>query len=118
MKRTAKILLAITSLMLASAGQASNGHRGYSGGHHGGHHGGHGGYIAGGLLVGGLLGYAISDNRYRYREPRPIYRTAYVETRIEPRRSYRKENDGYCYLINYRENGDQVSTVVPAMNCE
>ena len=120
MKRTAKMLLAIASLVLASAGNASSGHGGHGGGHRGGHHfGGHHGHdgsIAGAFLVGGLLGYAITDRRYR--EPRPIYRTVYVESRSQPIRSYRRENDGYCYLINYRDNGDQVSTVVPAMNCE
>jgi len=111
MKRTAQVLLAVASLALASASNAG------SRSHHGGHHGHHGGAIAGAFIVSGLLGHAFHERRYR--EYRPVYRTVYVETRSQPiRRSYRKESDGNCYLINYRDNGDQVSTLVPAINCE
>jgi len=123
MKHTVKILLVIAGLVLASTSYA-----GYRGGHHGGgHHGGghyggghyygYGGSVAGAFLVGGLLGYAITD--YRYRAPRTVYRTVVVEpTTNRPNRSFRKESDGNCYLINYRENGDQVATPVPSLNCE
>ena len=123
MKHTVKVLLVIAGLVLASTSYA--GYRGghHGGGHHGGghygggHHYGYGGSVAGAFLVGGLLGYAITD--YRYRAPRTVYRTVVVEpTTNRPNRSFRKESDGNCYLINYRENGDQVATPVPSLNCE
>ena len=129
MKHTVKILLVIACLVLSSASYAGSrgGHHGgghYGGGHHGGGHyygGGHfygyGGSLAGAFLVGGLIGYAITD--YRYRAPTTVYRTVVVEpTTNRPNRSFRRESDGNCYLINYRENGDQVATPVPALNCE
>ena len=132
MKHTVKILLVIAGLVLSSASYAGNGgghYRGgyYGGGHHGGGHyrggyygGGHYGYgsIAGAFIVGGLIGHAITDHRYR--QPRTIYRSVYVDKTItnQPTRFFRRENDGNCYLINYRENGDQVATIVPALNCE
>ncbi|MCH7506511.1 MAG: hypothetical protein IID60_04340 [Proteobacteria bacterium] len=117
MKHTIKILLVIAGLVLSSASYA--GYRGGGGHYGGGHHGGgnHVGSIAGAFIVGGLLGYAFTD--YRYRAPRTVYRTVYVEpTTNQPNRSFRRESDGNCYLINYRENGDQVATIVPALNCE
>ncbi len=122
MKHTVKILLVIACLVLSSASYAGyrGGHNGgghYGGGYYGGGHHGHGSSIAGAFIVGGLLGYAFTD--YRYRAPRTVYRTVYVEpTTNQPNRSFRRENDGNCYLINYRENGDQVATIVPALNCE
>ena len=123
MKHTVKILLVIACLVLSSASYAGyrGGHHGgghYGGGHYGGgHYYGYGGSVAGAFLVGGLLGYAITD--YRYRAPRTVYRTVVVEpTTNRPNRSFRRESDGNCYLINYRENGDQVATPVPALNCE
>lgn len=126
MKHTVKILLVIAALVLSSASYAGSrgGHGGghHGGGHYGGHYGGghyygYGGSVAGAFLVGGLLGYAITD--YRYRAPRTVYRTVVVEpTTNRPNRSFRRESDGNCYLINYRENGDQVATPVPLLNCE
>jgi hypothetical protein len=121
MKLTAKILLIVASLALASAANAGQRYGHYRGGHHG-HHG-NGGEIAGALIVGGLIGHVLTQRRYA--EPRPVYRTVYVESTSQPIRSYsqpirsyRRESDGSCYLINYRDNGDQVATVVPRMNCE
>lgn len=118
MKHSTKILLAIAGLVISSASYAGGGygHRGY--GHHGGGHHGHGSSIAGAIIVGGLLGYALTEHRYR--EPRTVYRTVYVDRPAyhEPTRFFRRESDGNCYLINYRENGDQVLTIVPALNCE
>ena len=120
MKHTVKILLVIAGLVLSSASYAGyrGGHHGgghYGGGHHGGGH--HVGSIAGAFIVGGLLGHAFTG--YRYREPRTVYRTVYVDSTInQPNRFFRRESDGNCYLINYRENGDQVATIVPALNCE
>jgi len=131
MKHTVKILLLIAALVLSSASYAGNrgGHHGggyYGGGHYGGgHHGGGyygggyygGGSLAGAFIVGGILGSVFTDYRYRY--PTTVYRTVNVEsTVVQPTRFFRKENDGLCYLINYRENGDQVATIVPALNCE
>ena len=128
MKHTVKILWVIAGLVLSSASYAGNagghyggGHYGgghYGGGHYGGGHHGHGSSIAGAIIVGGLLGYALTEHRYR--EPRTVYRTVYVDRAInhEPTRFFRRESDGNCYLINYRENGDQVLTIVPALNCE
>lgn len=76
MKHTVKILLVIAGLVLASTSYA-----GYRGGHYGGHYGGghyygNGDSVAAAFLVGGLLGYAITD--YRYRAPRTVYRTVVV----------------------------------------
>ena len=116
MKHTVKILLLIAALVLSSASYAGN-----RGGHHGGGYygGGYygGGSLAGAFIVGGILGSVFTDYRYRY--PTTVYRTVNVEsTVVQPTRFFRKENDGLCYLINYRENGDQVATIVPALNCE
>ncbi len=127
MKHAVKIVLVIAGLVLSSTSYAGyrGGHHGggyYGGGHHwGGHHGGgyygYGGSVAGAFIVGGLLGYAITD--YRYRAPRTVHRTVYVDSTVnQPNRSFRRESDGNCYLINQKENGDQVATIVPALNCQ
>ena len=64
--RKTLLTLLISSLLAATSpgAIASGGHRG---GHHGGHHGGgHVGDIATGLIIGGVFGYLINEDRYRY----------------------------------------------------
>lgn len=63
--RKTLLTLLISGLMTATfQGAIAGGHRG---GHHGGHHGGgHVGDIAAGLIIGGVFGYLINQDRYRY----------------------------------------------------
>ncbi len=122
MKATVVTSLLVASLVFPSTSFARGGYGHHRGGHHGydyhwsGHHGHHDS-IAGALIVGGMLGYFTTARRYR--EPQFIYRTVYVEPRdTQPTGYYRKESNGQCYLINHKENGDQIATVVPGINCD
>lgn len=121
MKATVVTLLLVASLVIPSTSFARSGYGHHGGGHYeynhhwSGHHGHHDS-IAGALVVGGILGHVIAERMYR--EPRIIYRTVYVEPGdTQPTRNYRKESNGQCYLINYKDNGDQIATVVPGINC-
>ena len=62
--KTLQALLIIGLLAATSQGAIADGRRG---GHHGGHHGGgHVGDVAAGLIIGGVFGYLINEDRYRY----------------------------------------------------
>ena len=75
MKRSITGLLALAMLGTACAAQAGGYYRfGYHGYHHG-HHGGDGAALAAGLILGGLIGWAVSEDRYRSREY--VYRDRY-----------------------------------------
>ena len=83
---TPKILQALlVSALVAtlSQGAIAGGYHPYR--HHGGHHGhGDGAALAAGLIIGGLFGYLISEDRYSYRDyDDPHYRTyAYPRTNV------------------------------------
>ena len=91
MKNTRKALLAllVSGLLVMSHSAVAGGYY-HHGGHHRGHHG-HGGALAAGLLIGGLFGYMINEDRHRYsssysyRDYRPGYypRTTVVYERVE-----------------------------------
>lgn len=89
-------------LILCAALPASALAGGYGGGYHfGGHyrhhgHGGDGGALLAGLVVGGLIGYFISEDRHYRRRAYPVY-----NYRHEP--YYRDDYDDY-YDYGYRRD--------------
>ena len=127
MKLNTLVFTLIVSLLAASnavaGGRPHHGH--YGGGRHHPHGGGYypryrgyyPGYAIGGLVLGGLIGSALTSRQYnttRYIERYPVYQDTY------PGRgnSFLREANGSCFLINYNANGGRVLTPVPEENCQ
>lgn len=97
----------------------------------------HTGEIIGGIIGGVVLGTILSDssrhthvttsyNNKRYNN-RPYYNTANYQRPIRvnrtvivnntPTQTYRVLNGSDCYLVNHNNNGAEVLTQVPSVNC-
>jgi hypothetical protein len=92
------------------------------------------GGIIGGVVIGGLIHNATrhhnSHNTTRYTNP-TYYGNGYNSTIYQPpiavnktiivnntpTQTYRVLNGSDCYLVNYNNNGNEVLTQVPSVNC-
>ena len=80
--------------------------------HYGKHQGDYAGYALGGLILGGILGSALSQS-----QPGTIRYIDRYPYSYDSQTSFLRESNGDCYLINYNYNGKRVLTRVPDENC-
>ncbi len=99
MLKRALVLILCAALPAATLAGGYGGRHYYGGYHHRHHGGGHGGALLAGLVVGGLFGYLISEDRH-YR------RSAYPSRRYGHRPYYRGGYSRYrTYDYGYRDYG-------------
>ncbi|MFQ5543148.1 MAG: hypothetical protein ACE5FY_02210 [Nitrospiria bacterium] len=109
------LVLSLSVVVVAGPAFARRGHRGrHGGGRHeishfvGGftHHTHH---VIEGLLLGSIIGSAIVNTIPERKISTIVPRTT--------RRTFRREQNGKCFLVSQNSTGDRVLTEVPASNC-
>ena len=136
----------IIFLSACSGHYAADSHGYYQGGHYGGHHGsvsvglhghGKGAALVGALIVGGIIGHALTEASQREADAQRSSQTntattqivngysldpaqgseSQVEIREVSRGWYQLGQDGYCYLITEKDGQTEIISAVPAKKC-